>query len=426
MHVFQKTIPKIEQCDVLVVGGGMAGGSAAMAAARSGAKTMLIEQYSVLGGAATVQGVGSFCGETKGQGIIFDQIIERLDKLDAIAPYKPYEEREARQFDCEILKYVLQEMVLEHKIELLLHTRMVAVETADSSIQGIVIHNPSGLQYVEAKAYIDATGDGFLVHEGGFECRKGRDGDGKTLPMSLMFFMRKADDNYISKLPPGLTEYNPENVPMVSIWPEPHGKAAIKLKVTGYDVTDGSSLTKAELYARREMLAIAHYLQRYPHRTGLSPEKVFLENYKFDYASMQIGVREGWRIVGEYTLTADDLRAGRKFDDGVALGRFYLDASSPDSQKREYMVSQEDMHVPPYHVPFRSLVPKHSKNLLVAGRCLSADQLALSSARVMTTCSMMGQAAGRAAAMMADEDKQPMEIDIAKLRRILIDNGAVL
>jgi len=423
MYHFSKDILQEQECEVLVVGGGIAGISAAIASSRTGANTMLIEQYSVLGGA---QGIGAFCGETKGQGEIFDEIIDGLGKLNAIESYKPYKEREARPFDNEVLKFVLQEMIRKENIDLLLHTKMVAVDVKDNSIEGVIIHNPSGLQVIEPQVVIDATGDGFVAYEGGFPCNKGRQSDNKTLPMSLMFFLRDICKKPDSILPSGLKEYTPEDVPMVSIWPEPDGKVGIKLKVIGYDSTNGRSFSNAELFARREMMAINYYLQHYPNRMGQSPEKVFLENYKFDYASMQIGIREGWRIKGEYVLSVDDVKNGRKFKDGIALGRFYLDALSPDSDKREYMLTKEDLQVPPYHIPYRSLVPKDSKNLLVAGRCFSCNQLALSSARVMTTASMMGQAAGRAAAMMVDNNKLPLEINVNQLKKELSNHGAVL
>ena len=105
MYHFSKNILQEQECEVLVVGGGIAGISAAIASSRTGANTVLIEQYSVLGGA---QGIGAFCGETKGQGEIFDEIIDGLGKLNAIESYKPYKEREARPFDNEVLKFVLR------------------------------------------------------------------------------------------------------------------------------------------------------------------------------------------------------------------------------------------------------------------------------------------------------------------------------
>jgi hypothetical protein len=168
------------------------------------------------------------------------------------------------------------------------------------------------------------------------------------------------------------------------------------------------------------MWSMIHYVQRHP------MGKHDLSTYKFDYISPRIGIREGRRAIGEYVLTADDLRAGRTFDDGVALGVFYLDCMDPATDKRVYQINWEERHVPPYQIPFRALVPRGSRNLLVAGRCLSADQLALSSARVMTTASMLGQAAGIAAAWAAGSGRPVGETPPAALRRELVKRGAVL
>jgi hypothetical protein len=122
----------------------------------------------------------------------------------------------------------------------------------------------------------------------------------------------------------------------------------------------------------------------------------------------------------------DDLRAARTFDDAIARGVYYLDAHKPDDDKRTYMLSKEQLKVPPYQIPLRCLIVKDAQNLLAAGRCLSAEQLALSSARVMTTCSMMGQAAGIAAAMAAARDAAPRELDSRQVRKTMERYGANL
>ena len=130
-------------------------------------------------------------------------------------------------------------------------------------------------------------------------------------------------------------------------------------------------------------------------------------------------IREGYRIVGRYQLRADDLRAGREFDDAVARGVFYLDGHKPDDDKRTYILPKEELYVPPYQIPFRCLVARDGRNLLMAGRCMSADQLALSSARVTTTCSMLGQAAGIGAAMAVARGADAADLDPVEVRREL-------
>ena len=202
---------------------------------------------------------------------------------------------------------------------------------------------------------------------------------------------------------------------MVSVWPNGPNSKALKVKIPMFDSTDTESMTAAEIQARRRMMEVLNYYQR-----------VGNKGWRYDGCSPQIGIREGRRIVGDYVLTVDDCRAGREFDDAIARGTFYLDAHKPDDDKRTYILDKSELHVPPYQIPFRSLIPKESKNLLAAGRCFSADQLALSSARVMTTGSMMGQAAGIAAAMCVERKCEPRALDSSEVRKVVEARGARL
>lgn len=422
----------------------MAGVTAAIAAARQGARTILIERHAVLGGTATACGVGSFCGETRGQGEVFDDIIDRLLQLDAIVAYRPYEEMEARAFDHQILPLVLQELALESGVKLLLHTWFVDVECDDSWVEHVVVLGKSGLEVIRPKFVIDCTGDADVVNAAGLPTFKGRGSNDRQLPMSLMFFMRDVRSEVDTLLPQGCEWLEKEDLPFVSAFtedagpaPGPSGRAwarggnqplefgegalpklAVKMKVIGYDATDSRDLSAAEVFARRRMFSVVHYLQRTRYAT-----------YRYDHAAIQIGIREGRRVQGEYVLTQQDVKAGRRFEDGIALGTFYLDAWDPDTDKKAYIPDEQGAVLsqpPPYHIPFRCLRPKGSRNLLVAGRCLSADQLALSSARVMTTASMMGQAAGIAAAMCIERGQDSATLNVQHLHSALIERRAKL
>lgn len=413
-----RSVPVRYECDVAVVGGGMAGVTAALAAAKSGAKVLLIEKFGVVGGNATIGGVGSFCGETHGQGEAFDALVEGLEAFDAIAPYQPYEQKEARVFDHEILAVVLQELLLKRGVRLLLHTGFVDAREREGRVTECVVCGASGPEAVRAACFIDATGEAQVVHAIGLETVHGRPEDGLALPMSLMYFVRHvAPEEARPQVPEGWfgairTE---DDLPMTSVWPNGPGGNAIKIKIPKFDATDTESLTAAEIRARRRMMEVLDYHQR-----------VEAKPWRLDHCSPRIGIREGRRVVGEYVLTVDDLRAGRKFDDAIARGVFYLDGHKPDDDKRTYILPKDELHVPPYHVPFRCLVPKGARNLLAAGRCLSADQLALSSARVMTTCSMMGQAAGIAAALVAQRGCDIQALDYAAIGKAMQERGALL
>ncbi len=415
---WKRRVPVRYFCDVAVIGGGIAGVSAALAAARAGAKVILVERFAITGGNATVGGVGAFCGETAGQGEAFDAIIKGLEAFGAIAPYKPYVEKESRIFDPDILAVVLQELLLKRGVKLLLHTQFVDVCVREGEVTECMVCGPSGPEALRAKQYIDATGEAHVVQAAGFETVKGRPEDGLQLPMSMMFTVRHIEEkDFHRQVPEGWFESLKTNndLPMTSLWPNGPGSTALKIKIPQFDATDTESLTAAEIRGRRRMMEVLDYYQREEKKPWI-----------LDHAASRIGIREGRRTVGDYVLTVEDLRAGRAFDDAIARGVFYLDGHKPDDDKRTYILPPEERKVPPYHIPFRCLIPKSAKNLLVAGRCLSADQLALSSARVMTTCSMMGQAAGIAAAKMAVQNTTLQRLDFNEVRKDVEEHGAIL
>ncbi len=415
---WSRSVPVRYEADVAVVGGGISGVCAAMAAARSGAKVILVEHFGVVGGNATIGGVASFCGETAGQGEAFDAIIAALEAWDAIVPYRPYPKADNRVFNHAVLAVVLQELLLARGIKLLLHTRFVDVCRSGDRITECIISGPSGPEALRAKLYIDCTGEAQLSRLAGFETVKGRESDGLQLPMSMMFFVRHvAAADAKAEIPEGWFEAIrlKEDLPMTSVWPNGPRSNALKIKIPMFDASDTESLTAAEIRGRRRMMEVLDYYQRVEKKPWL-----------LDHCSPRIGIREGRRIVGEYVLTVDDLRAARTFDDAIARGVYVLDGHKPDDDKRTYILPPEKRGVPPYQIPFRSLLPKGSKNILAAGRCLSADQLAMSSARVMTTCSMMGQAAGIAAAMAAARSGNLGAVDPLEVRKVVEERGARL
>lgn len=416
---WKRKIPVRYACDVAVIGGGIAGVTAALAAARSGASVVLVERFAVTGGNATVGGVGAFCGETAGQGEAFDAIIDGLTAFEAIAPYQPYKEKEARVFNSEILTVVLQELLLKRSVKPLFHTQFVDACVKNGRIAECIIAGPGGPEALRAAQYIDCTGEAQLAHQAGFDTVQGRPQDGLQLPMSMMFFVRHIpeSDAHVQTPAAWLEKIqSKEDLPMTSIWPNGPGSNAIKVKIPMFDATRTESLTAAEIRGRQRMMAVLDYYQREEKRPWI-----------LDHAAARIGIREGRRTLGEYVLTVDDLRAGRAFDDAIARGVFYLDGHKPDDDKRTYILAPEERIVPPYQIPYRCLLPRETKNLHVAGRCFSADQLALSSARVMTTCAMMGQAAGIGAALAAGRKVESLHsLSGRDIRAIVEQRGATL
>ncbi len=410
---YTRKIPVRYQADVAVIGGGIAGVSAACAAARHGAQVVLVERFAVTGGDLTVGGVANFCGQLEGQGEVFDQILADMEAFGALG----HGGRKS-VFHYETLAIVLQEMLLRHGVKLLLHTRFADVCQQAGGITECVVCGKSGPEALRAKQFIDCTGDGDVARMAGFEVMKGRPEDGLPLPMSMMYFVRHVDKGVkVPSLPEGWFSPidDPADLPMTSIWPDGPGGNAVKIKIPMFDAADTEGLTAAEIRGRRRMWEVMDHHQRVQNKPWI-----------LDHCSPIIGIREGCRIAGDYVLTVDDLRAGCTFDDAVARGTFYLDGHKPDDDKRTYILPKNKLAIPPYQIPLRSLIARDGKNLMMAGRCFSADQLALSSARVSTTCSMMGQAAGIAAAMCVADKCNPGDLDPTRVRKEVVHRGAVL
>lgn len=415
---YTRDLPVKDNFDVMVAGGGMAGFSAAVNAARKGAKTLLVEKSADLGGMATIGGVSYFCSETRGQGIVFDEILARLERENAIAPHPAFgPENPSRLFDHEILKYILVDMAEASGLTLLLHTRAIDAMTELGRITHVVLENNSGIFAVGVRTAVDCTGVAAVAARIGAALMHGRAGDNLTLPMSIMFFAKKICGNTRPISADPAFRYKTEaDLPMTSFWSLLVEKLGVKVKLAGYDAANGDSLSAAEVEARRKIMSVMHYMQTHDY-----------PDYALDYISSSVGIREGRRVVGDYVLRIEDLRAGRAFDDSIAVGYYKLDAMSPDTDKRVYVVDPAGAAVPPYEIPYRCIISRDCSNLFMAGMCFSAEQAALTSARVITTASMLGSAAGLGAAMMADGDvTEHRSIDIDALQDEIMDGGAVV
>ena len=408
---YTREIPLRYRASVAVLGGGIAGVVAAITAAEAGADVVLVERFGVLGGNATSGGVANFCGDCTGDGRVFDRIIARLEQFHAIDPPR---EGGDRVFNHHIFAVVLQELALEAGVRLLLHCRLADAIVEDGRIRQVILVGASGMEALAADVFLDCTGDGVLARAAGFAQMKG---DPWQLPMSVMGFARHvADPSKVIPVPAEFHRYDKrEQMPMTTPWPDGPGSTALKIKVPRFDATDTVQLTAAEIEAHRRLLAAVEYYQNAEHK-----------NWNYDGASPIIGIREGARTVGDYVLTVEDLRAGRKFDTAVARGIYPLDGHKPDDDGRTYLLPESERDVPPYQIPMECLVARDGKNMMMAGRCFSADQLALSSARVMTTCAMMGAAVGTAAAMCIQNNCEIRELDYLAVRRRLEAEGAVL
>lgn len=409
----KRNIPVNYNADVVVVGGGISGVSAACSAARSGVTVILIERFGALGGMLTTGGVANFCGQMEAQGEVFDHILTDLRKYNSLG-----EGGKASVFNYEILSLVLQEILLKRNVKILLHTRLVDVLVKGNNLKECIICGKSGLEAVRGEIFIDCSGDADLARYAGVSTMKGDGKTGYQLPMSKMIFVREVDEKeFVEQVPKDWPTriQKKEDLPMVSVWPDGPGGRALKLKIPMFDSTTTEGLTNAEIQARRRTMDILAYYQDIENKP-----------WRLTNSAPIIGIREGCRIEGDYILTVDDLRAGKAFDDGVARGTFLLDGHGLTDDKRTYILPKDQLQVPPYQIPMRSLISKDADNLLMAGRCMSADQLALSSARVSTSCSMMGQATGIAAALAVINDTRIRNLNYSEIKNEVLNRGAQL
>lgn len=398
-------IPVASAVDVLVVGGGTAGVGAAVAAARHGADVLLIEHYGFLGGTATAGGVSGWWASLLGMGNILADMKEQLERLHSA---------EGQLYDFEMYKYVLQEMVLESGAKLWLHSRSAHVVTRDRAVTEIIVHTKSGLLAVRPHIVIDTTGDGDVAVQAGARYEQGREGDHANLPMSLTFFMFDTGAPVEPVLPQGLEEFRvPQDLPsFVDANPRPNSKLYVDMtKIIHHSGVDVEELTDAEILGRRQAMSCVHYLQTHRFPT-----------YALGAIATQIGIRESRRIIGDYVLREQDIMRGASSPDAVTVGTAQIDFHHPD-RLGNYGRGEP---VPPYHIPYRSLIVKDLDNMLVAGRCASGDQVAESSFRMIPTCIAMGQAAGTAAALACSTGKSLRDIDVRRLQDILTDEGMEL
>lgn len=407
--------PVAADVDVLVVGGGPTGVGAALAAAREGARTLLIERHGMLGGVWTAGILNPFFDFHR-KGWIVAELIERLKAAGAFRAWKF-----SWTFDTEAMRLLLEALFAEAGAECWYHALAADTIVEQGRVRGVVVESKSGREAILAKTVIDCTGDGDVAARAGVGYRVGRIPDSATQPMTLMFeidgvgewVQTKAEDLYDAmaeairkhnlpiKLPFGRVNY----APWIINLPRPGAAVVQATHVYLMNPLDTRDLTRATIEARRQAHELMEVFRQIPE----------LENVRLLQTAAAIGVREARHLAGRYTLALDDLREGRRFDDAVTFGGFGVDIHEVKRGEK----SAHGTKIRPYEIPYRCLVPESVGGLLFAGRCMSGTHEAHASYRVTGTCMAMGQAAGLAAAMAAAEGKPPAEIDGSVLRKAL-------
>ncbi len=446
--------------DIIVVGGGISGAIAAIAAARSGSKVLVVEQYGFLGGMLTAAGVGpmmTFHVEDKQviQGIT-GELIDRMVRkgkspghiIDAIGYTYT-----VTPFDAEWMKHELEIMLLENECEILYHSMLAEVEVLDGKIKSITVCNKAGLTKLYAKVFVDATGDGDLSAWAGVDFIKGREKDGALQPMTanvkmanvntdvIRFFIKNNPDEFpylkgntdpldrASKLSVIGFEKNVEKAKEAGdinynweclLFFETNNPDEVVVNTTrihGYDSTDPWSLSEAEIIGRKQVRELERFLKNYV--PGFEKSTMI-------YSGPSIGVRSSRQIKGIYTLKHQDILTGRKFNDVIAQAGYPIDVHSPDGREE---VIKDDMHLKPgvmYSVPYRCLINAKVTNLITVGRCISTTFEAQGAIRTTPTAGAIGHGGGIAASLAAKNDISCSDIDTIELQNLLKSQGAFI
>ncbi len=404
-----RALPIAREVDVIVVGGGPAGLAAAIAAAREGARTLLIEQFGYLGGTATASlmaNINGFRNQVEPDGTqvvrgIAEEIVLRLKAMGGLGR-SAYAQKEysttpgqlsySYAIDTEAFKYVTLQMCVEAGVELLLHTYFAEAIVVDGGVQGIIVENKSGRQALAAAVVVDASGDADVAARAGAPFWQTRADEAPRLNDALMYRIALGEAR---EMPMQCCYFGDQIV----LWGPSAG---------AIDGTDAAQLSQAEVDTR---------LQVYAHFAALQARYPELAGARVAETPPLIGVRQTRFIRGEYRLTAEDALAGRRFDDVVAI--------SPCPIIHYYGYRRYLEHEG-YDIPYRALLPLGVETLLVAGRAISSAQAAYESHPAMVPSMAIGQAAGVAAALAVQAGCSPRAVDVAALQAHLVQPGAAL
>ena len=453
VHEPARATPVRARYDVLVVGGGPAGLTSALAAAEDGLRVCVVENRSFLGGNMTIGlPVLGFLGQ-KGNQIIHglpQKFIDRLKERDGASEHRPCPlHMGITLVEPEAVKTVALEMLTDAGVDVLFYTACAGVVLDDdgTTIRGILTESKSGREAILAKVVIDCTGDADVAYRAGVPTEKGNEHGGMQ-PPTLMFCIGGVDTEqlrmniahhsrtYLTDFIPaeyfgqnnqfivvGLREVMAKaraergldipNERTILITGLRKGEVWVNMtRVAGCDGTDVRSLSDGEIVARAQIDDIFEYLHDYV--PGF-------ENSFFTKTAPFLGIRETRRIVGDYVMTQDDVLSCRHFEDSIAVASYPIDIHRPGDEGCTLIWCGDC-----YDIPYRSLLPKKVEQLIVAGRSISTTHEAMGAIRVMATCMAMGEAAGRAAAQSIRGNASPREIDVSSLQARLRDSGAYL
>lgn len=433
-------IPLYAEVDVVVVGSGAAGSPAAIAAARAGARTLLVEKLPFLGGNSTAV-LDTFYGfytpgtSKKVVGGIGDEVVAELRRLgEVLERPNTYGAGTGVTYVAEHLKVAWESLVERAGVRVLLHAYVQAATNLDGRVSELIVATKAGLRRIRCDVVVDASGDADVCHHAGLAYElAGEEAPAQTLTTTFRMVnvdleaRRSIDKEELHQrmaIAADSGEYRlPRREGSDHATPVPGMIATVMTRLEQVqrrdgrvvNATDPDVLTAAEMEGRRQALEYARFLRdRIPGYA--SAHLVAL--------GTQIGLRETRRVHGDYRLAREDVLAAQQFDDQVGLCGAPIEdhhGGAGTGTTWEYLPEGEAVGI-----PLRTLVPRDAHNVLVAGRCFSATHDAQASVRSMAQCMAMGQAAGTAAALAAAGDGQVREVPLARLHDRLRGAGAVL
>lgn len=438
---FPQRIPVVADTDFLVVGGGPGGFGAAVAAAREGVKTLLVEASGALGGAAVLFEVHPFMPSHKVwrdaqnnflraaplDGPLYPEWIERMwsylpEEVRNTVCEKDLADFPPRMISKDLAALAMEDICVESGVDLLFHHTLVGVKTDENRVKYTVFHCKSGFCAIKAKVVCDSTGDGDLAALAGCEFEFGDAEHGLCQPMTLCFKLSHIDK---ARIPANFrtTLYNQAKAagklhcPRHNILCMPYYDDDVihfnTTRVLGKSAINGVELSEAECEGRRQMREFVAWLRA--DVPGFEQCRI---------RSMgRIGIRESRRILGLAYLTRDDFVNARKFPDAIARSAYQIDIHSTTGSGTEIVNLKPGEF---YEIPYGCIVPRKMKNLLIGARCISADHALHSSSRIMPTVVSIGQAAGIAAALSLEQKRDVPKINGCDVRERLIKFGAPL
>lgn len=402
-----KTLPVYGRFDVIVIGGGPAGFASALASARNGARTLIIERFPFFGGTATASlmlNINGFRNQVKPDGLqtskgIAEEVILRLKEIDGLGISSYKQETHSVEkgnlnysfaIDGEKTKYILTKMLHDEGVHILFHTMFSEPVMEGNNIRGVIVENKSGRQVIFGKVIIDASGDADVSSRAGVPYRIADLKNDKHLPNCLMYKV-SVDPKYADQLG------GPRTKNTLLFW----GPTSDSNGVNADEITRGEIATRLGVFE--------NFKKNQEKLTPLLNGAILVET------APMMGIRQTRFIEGLYKTTADDAIQGRKFDDSIAMSACPIIS---------YYGYRRYLEHEGYEIPYRCLLPQKVEGLIVAGRCISSDQQSYESWRAMAPTMCIGEAAGTSAALCIKTKRSPKEIDVEMLRSQLIRQGA--